>query len=544
MPPTEPGSQRFDLDLLFQVMQRGAEPTASVSLHVCDGVRDRLFYFVPGGVRMLSRGDGKNRGLVKHLMTRCFVDAETLQELLEEAEARPTSLCNLIEEREILSREELGEIVNKVVRDDLLELVFWSDSVAIVQDEPPREIYTLQDEVLVGRLEGRDLSREMIEWAQLWARSKSVLASDASVVVATDTPPCSRDELDPLVEECLDLCAEEVEIRALWRESGQDLPRICAALVGLVEKGLVQVRPPAPETTRPKQALEARILEIEQHVESCLRPTLAREKLVECYRAAGENHNVVHHLHLLVEASVEVGATWAALGHLAEILELEKENVEAHERVVRVLVDDGQEEKAVAHAATAARAFFADGALEEARLLARLLESTPGGEIDGRTIRAQTCAAGGEVDQAVDRYVALAGDLVAVGCEKRGLELFQEALRLDPDHHEALKSARALKMAGVTIDTDSTPGGRGATAGAAGKPLTARSRPPAAVRRRPSWKAIAVGASVLIVVVLGAGFALGLWSLSNQRPASAVETHDEEGVDHGRRADWKQPRHR
>jgi tetratricopeptide (TPR) repeat protein len=500
-------------------MERAAEPTASVGLHVCDGVRERLFYFVSGGVRTLSRGEGVHEGLVSHLTTKCFLDAETLQELFEEAESRQTSLREIIEEKGILSREELGEIVNKIVRDEILGLVFWGDSYAIVCDEPPKEIYSSQREVLAGKFEGREFSREIVEWVQLWSRSKPVLASDASTVVATEAASSGRDGLEPFVAECLDWCADEIDIRTLWQDSGHDLPALCTALVELVEKGLVRVRPPSPSTGDLRKALDKRIQKIEQQVEGFLRPALARQKLVECYRSAGQNHNVVHQLNLLAEANLQEGATAAALECFREILELQKENVEAHERVVRILVENDQEKKAVAHATSAAREFLANDACEEARFLARLLGSTPGGQVEGRKIEAEACVASGQTEQAVDRYVALAEDLVSTGDEQHGLEIFEAALRLDPQHPQALTRARALKMAGFELDPRLLDPSECAAQRHDGTPSSTQSD-----GRRWPWRAIAAAAGVLIVLLLTVGFVLGLYDLSEQRTATAVQT--------------------
>jgi len=553
--------ERLDLDLLSRVAEQLSDPNGTTSLHVSDGLQERIYLFVPGGVRVLTRGDGSQDRLIHFLVSQCFVDMELLQELRDQAKQRNTPLTELALEKEITTRSDLQELTRKVVRDEVFGLVFWNVGYAIVADEAPREIYSTQRQVFATKFERRELSAELMSWLAKWPRIRDSIGNETTRIVPTELAFEAHREgvgdLDEGVTDVLEWCTEEMSLEEIWRDSGHHLPDLCDELLTLAKGGFITLQLPSSSSTDLRKDLDRQIERMEETIDHLLNPELGRQRLLDCYWASGQTHKIVHGLHVAADGFASRGLMDEAMERWKQIVEIEAENLDAHEKLFRALIEAGEEKKAVAHASAFATRCLTEKAVGEARFLAGLLSSTSMGALEARRIEAFALEASDKHQEAAEALLDLAGEFVTLGKSNRALQFAETALKFDPSSSSAAEMVRSLKASSIggpgvggsfrSLATAATTGGSlvvtrvedipelSAESTEATGPSVARLQPdgsghvsanPSVTKKSRSGKWLA--AAVVIAAAIGAFF--GVWSLSDDRDAEAQSELDDEAV--------------
>jgi len=510
MSANQPGCQRFDLDVLLQALRRLDDPTGSVTLHIGDGVRERVMYFVQGGVRVLARGDGADLGLARYLLGRFLLDAETLDQLIALSRERNVGLRDLLEERGHVSRGDLQEIARSLVRDEVFGLVFWNEAFCSLADQPPREIYSSASEVLVAQVDCHAFAHEVTQWVQLWSRSRRLLGSKRTRIVPTARRESPPDDLSAAAQALLELCDQEIALYELWCASACELPEVCVGLLELVEHDLVSVCSADRSKAESRRELAAVAEQIESSVSMFLAPLLARERLVQCRRELEENHRVVHELHLLARDYLAIGRWESGVERLREIVEREAENLEAHEAHFRALVEHGQAKRAISFAKSRAERFVAERLFEEASSVARFLGTIPEGRAAALAIEADVLAGSGETESAVERYAEGVDALAATGERGRARELAEKAVGVDRSNPVLAEKLRELTAAAACLEPGQVAASdRGARRFVRG-------------RLRLGWRAAPVFVALVALIALTIGLISGFSRLSRERTAAAA----------------------
>jgi tetratricopeptide (TPR) repeat protein len=503
---------------LRRVLARLAEPSPVFTLHVSDGLSERVIYFVGGGVRLLSVGDRSGLDLASHLLAGGVLDVDSLHSALETARTTSRHLREVLIEKQVLSREEYGKIAAKLVRDEMLDLVFWEDAYfACYPSAPPPEIFKQERQAIVGSLDLRSLGGEVGDWSREWSRLKPILHSDTARLSLTDPGRLAIVERDETAQ-LLELCHEKRELRSVWRGSSLPLGELARRIAELVKRGLLEVSPPAAATTA--EARDEMIERLEALLPRVIGKDLVREKLVALYRKTGRPAKAVAELEQLAASAFSAGQWPVAAERLKKILTLAPENLEAFEKVVKIYLDQRLEQEAVALANRHAEVLLELRRPEEARRVAKIIGSLTSANLAASSIQAAALASSGQVNAAAAQYLALAEEYEAAGDPRRAVEMLRHAIALEPDNSTALKKLEALNPSLAKAH------GQAPGSGARGGASPARPRAPGP-RRAPSPALLALLAVAVVALVL---YSRGLLRLpagvagSASAPAAEKET--------------------
>ena len=422
---------RFDLKILRQVMTRLAEPSSTFTLHVSDGLSERIIYFVSGGIRLLSLGDRRGPDLQSYLLDQELLDVDTLHGLLEQVREGDESLQDVLLAQKILPPERYDRIVKQLLRREVLDLTLWEEAhFAFYLRAPPKEIYSQTYQTLVGNLDCTKLSEEVIAWTKKWPQHKQFLHGEKAVLSLTEAGREATSRIDGQDRLLLDLFAEPLNLRTLWLRSGLDLPQACERLVSLVKREWIAVTPHPPAGAGAD--LEDLIRRLEASLPQALGKELVREKLVSLYRKAGLSRKAADELYGLASLALERGDWAIAADRFKEVLKLDPEKLDALRQAVRIFVDQKMGGEAVALAVHHGRILLGRGRQEEAQEVAKLLGSIAGANLQAVDLDAAILASRGEGRSAVEQYLWLADEYAKANDRKRALDMILAALQIEP----------------------------------------------------------------------------------------------------------------
>lgn len=450
-------SRRFTLKVLQQVMSRLLEPNAVLTLHVTDGFSERIVYFSGGGIRLLSVGERRGSDLQSYLLERGVLDVESLHEVLEKVRDKQESLREVLLTRGILGRDEYDQIVDRLLRDEILDLVFWENAYFGCQlQAPPQEIYDRQFPALVAAVDYTPLARDVLRWIEQWSEQRQLLHGDNAVLSLTRAGHETVLDADDEEREVLLPAAESPTLRDLWRQSEIDLPDLCNRLVDLVSRGWVTItEPPSADA---EEAPEELIPRLEASLAHAFDKDLVRQRLADLYRKAGQPQKAAAELADLGSSALERGEWPIATELLKEALELDPENLAPLHELVKIYLDQNMKGEAAAVATSVAYALLGRQRTEQAREVAQIVASLNGTSLDAAGLEAAILAGSGQVRSAVEQYISLCDEYLNRGDRTRAVDMVRQALEIDPGNESLKKRLLELnpELVAALKETEST----------------------------------------------------------------------------------------
>jgi hypothetical protein len=284
--PFSPAGRRFGTRVLREVMARLSEPSdAEITLYVADGADERVVQFLGKTVRVYASGGRSTSSLESDLLDRRVVSIETLHAVLEDARRSGRDLRRVLLERRVVAEHELAATLERLVREEVMSLVFWKDAqYAIYPGSSPPDLELDRRLPLSGDCDRQTLCEEVCEWTRVWDRLRPSLRSDrARLVLTARGEQVAGDPFARFHDLCV-ACREGVTLRDLARSRRRDLTEVCERVAELVAEGLVQAEEPASAAPL---AVSQEIAKLEAALPSAIGKERALARLVELYLDAG-----------------------------------------------------------------------------------------------------------------------------------------------------------------------------------------------------------------------------------------------------------------
>ncbi len=415
-------------------MDEVAHLQVATTFHITDGSSERIFYFVRGGVRLLSSGPHGGPGLPGHLLETGCVEVDVLHTALEESRSRRKDLRQVLIDNKVLTKTECNEIISRLIRDELFELVFWKDAVFTVHsDEPPEEIFKLDRSVLHGAIENEELTKEVHRWLDDWSKIQPLLPSDQVMITTTDAGREASATLEPQIQRLLTICDEEVTLRQAWLSPGLPLDKLCMKLVDLQIEKMITL---GPDNTVARSD-EEEIAILEDSLRHLIAKDLVRERLASLYEKTKRPSKAVEYLETIAESALSAKNVSKAVERYKVILRLQPHNVGAFDKLLS-FGRDSQAAGAVKSVALGHLTRLVERNLvPEAERCATLLETFPGAQNEVKEFKASLLASRGEPQEAATELVSLAGVYHENGDAERAIECLRKARAYDPSNADA-----------------------------------------------------------------------------------------------------------
>ena len=413
-------------------MEKISDPTAALTLCVSEGADERIIYFVGGGVRMLSSGERRGVGMADYLLEKGMLPVDVLHEVLEEVRRSNRSLREVLLDKKVMSLDDVTMLTNKLIRDELMDLVFWDDAeYAIYTDSPPKEIYNPARQPLAGTLDLVQLGNEVREWCDRWSGLSGRLHSDDALLVLTEEG--ERACKDPFAS-CHDLC-ERVEggvtLRGLARAMRIEIPGVCDLVVQLLDKGLVTAE--RPECPSGAEALALEVEELEQALERVVGKRQVLERLVDRLVRLGRKEEASRHKVAIAEILLAEAQWLEAADLLQEALALHPTDLKTFERLIKIWVTNNLTRNATQFATRHASRLVEQGHSEAAAQLARQLAALTGDRKHAESLLTEAMQKSGRSGTAVEQFIALAEEKLRAGDRRKAADLLRQAAGLYPD---------------------------------------------------------------------------------------------------------------
>ncbi|MEM7235188.1 MAG: DUF4388 domain-containing protein, partial [Planctomycetota bacterium] len=315
------GKARFNGKILRQAMEQMTNPSSIFTLHVSDAPNEKVIYFVSGGIRLLSVGERRTEDIESHLLSSGAVGIEDLHAALESSRKNRKTLKEALVAAKVLTAKEYSEVVNRLIRNELLDLVFWEDAFfTCYTGSPPQELYRQDGKALVGSPNGTRLEEDVCEWSKQWDRLRGILKSDRAVLSATRSGLYGVEKLEGEKKRVLELCLDPVDLRQLWSASKVNIPELCTILEELIENRWVEVSPPDTDNSPEAKALQIEMLE--DCLEKVIGKDMVREKLILLYRKTERFADASRELLSLAESALREAQWPLAVERFKQVLSM------------------------------------------------------------------------------------------------------------------------------------------------------------------------------------------------------------------------------
>jgi tetratricopeptide (TPR) repeat protein len=443
-------SVRFSPKVLQQVAEHIAGQRSVFTLLVSDAPNEKVLYFANGGIRLLCSGDRRVEDIESRLLKTQKLSIDELHGALELSRKKSKSLKECLIEKKLISNDEYRKIVEDLIRDELLDLVFWEHAFfQCYTGAPPQEIYDRETKALVGSPSGPALASDLSDWIKRWERLRPSLHSDRALVRTTnkarfglermsvDDASQSRD----LLEACLQ--AGEIDLRSLWLKRSIALPVLCDAIDDFARKGWVEIeRPVRPEPGA--EQLEAEARQLEDNVERVIAKELIREKLIQIYGKLGRKEKAAAELRSLAEAALQRSQWPIAVERFKQILDLDPEKLEVLEEILGIQLKQRLDREAFRVVDEHARKLSDAGKFDAARAAVTILRRMAGPSVESDALLAAASARSGDVETAVKQYLDVAAEYDRQGKRRDAVRLLEQALSTCHDAEPVRRKLREL----------------------------------------------------------------------------------------------------
>ncbi len=439
-------SSRFSPKILRDVLQRLADQAAIFTLYVNDGPCERIIYFVGGGIRLLSTGDRGNAGIADYLLEKGFLPVEAVHEVLEAVRRTGRSIREVLLEKKLLTRDDVVALTNKLIRDEIMDLVFWDRAeFQLFTGSPPEELYNPERQPLVGSMDLQSLSVDACEWACRWEELRPKLLSDRAVLELTEEG--ERVASDPSASSH-DLCAKieaGTTLRGLARALGIEIPGVCDLAIDLVERELIRVSLSPPPTGA--EGLQAEIERLEAAIPTAILPDRLHAQLADMCERARQPQKAAVHLAAMADVLARQGSWPAAVEHLKKALTLDPADTALFAKIATIQSDHGLVDDVVKLASRHTTALVESGQPEAAAAIAKELARVTGDRSRSDEILSQAMSQTGRVGSTLEQFLELASEHERNGDLSKAAELLKQALALHPDNEEVRERLEHLDRA-------------------------------------------------------------------------------------------------
>ncbi len=338
---TELGGSRFTLDRLRAVLSSLNRLKTSLTFHVTDGKSERVFYFVNGGIRVLSTGPHKGPGLCEILLASGATDVDSLHSAIEDAKTEREDLRRILARKKLVDKDTCEKIVQSIVRDSLYEMVFWNNAFCISHShKPPAELFQSERGGIQATIDGAQLARDTLRWLKEWKELRATLHSELSTICVNYNGRKASGAEPSDVKRLLEFCSEPISIRDLWMSSALPLNDVCHGASYLVEKKMAELTP-VPSSTRLPVAEEIEVLEAS--VRTLIAKDLARERLAYLYRKNNQPEKAAEQLEFLGDALLrdDVNETERAAQHFKDALSVSPNRASVFEKLIAIIHESG-----------------------------------------------------------------------------------------------------------------------------------------------------------------------------------------------------------
>lgn len=448
MTETRPGLRRFNAEVLRSVLPRIEGSGGFFTVHVSDGLSERVFYFVPGAVRMISAGRDVAPDIPEYLYDRGEIDTLQFDRLQRLAQSRDEDLRVHLDKMGILDGGEFAQVSLELVREQLMGLVFWEDAYsAVYTGPPPQEVFSLERPPLSASFEGPDLSHALEQWLDFWHESRAMLHGERAVFTVDSEGREWLVENRSDLSDIIDACTEAASLATIRGETGRPIFQLCRELRDFIENGCLTVEPPVAQRRRSDHL--ARASEIEANLPNLAGKSLAREKLVDLYQKASEPERAVEQLDALAKDALDDGAWQEACDRWRKLLKLDAGHFDAFKSLVRALKKNGRRADIAAEAQQLAPALKELTCPSTLHNYAKLLNLIEGTEAVLEQVHATIFALKSDQrkkthDGAIKKHIVMASKLEARGDLVRAERLLKKALTFDPQNEHLRERLESL----------------------------------------------------------------------------------------------------
>ncbi len=511
------GVRQFNAAVLREHLALLADPTSSFTIHVSTGESERILGFSPGGASVISTGERSGPGIPGLLHRRGKLDAAGLKAVLAESGSGKKALQEVLVERALVSAEEFKVLSRKLLRDEVLDLVFWEDALFRTSPTPPPSDPLPPDaRILSAQLDTARFGEEVKTWSEKWGKLKATLHGDLSRISLTDDGRKALEGNGP-EKPVLEAVGGGTSLRALWRGLELELQDLSGRLAGFVEKGWITVAPDpaAGEGKSAPRAIEA----LEEALPRAIGRDLACMRLANLCRKAKLGDKACVYLQVLADESAARGDWESACEGLRSLLSIRPQDGPALRQAVKIYLGQGRERQALALAFQVVQAHFREKRTADLESAAEVLAGLPRSEFLAREARADLCFLKDEKDRAGKEYQDLSLLYEERGEIERAKETIGKAMGCGAGNEDQKK--RFLRLKRASADPRRSRGTSGRRPGPLGGLLAALP-----LRQR---LVLAAAAGVLVLAIpFGAWLVLGKKGPAEAKPSRTAPAAEEE----------------
>lgn len=519
MMESEQSGLRFSTKVLRQLMEHVASQRDVFTLLVSDAPNEKVVYFANGGFRLLSSGDRAVGSVENFLLRNGRLEVSDLHEVLEACRRKGRSFKEILVEQKLLSAEEYRAVVDKLVEDELYDLVFWEDAwFSCYSGSPPQEIYGRDSKALVAAPDCRRLAENVTDWIDRWDRVRGKLFTDRARVRVKRRGVFAleklTDEEHTAERRVLELALQETDLRSLWFRSGLELPEVCEHVARFADKRWVEVTRPETPQSSPEQLAEE-IARLEDGIDRVIGRELVRQKLIQLYRRAGRHAEAVAGLVSLADSALSKAQWPIAAEQYKEALALAPKDLDLLEKLLSLQLKQHLEREAFRTANLHAQRLVEQGDAETARGVGKLLRRLAGSTVEADSLLAAISASSGDTQEAVEQYLAIVEEHERQGRRREAIQLLRQAIK-------TCQGAERLVARLAELDPSSRASHGGADA-------DRRTRQRAGARPR-----LALVVLLIVAAVLGGLHLSGILPLdelwSSRKPSASAASESEAGA--------------
>jgi outer membrane protein assembly factor BamB/tetratricopeptide (TPR) repeat protein len=421
-------------------------------LLVSDGLSEKCLYFSVGAIRLSSWGRRRVRTLDDALAKHPKVAPEVLARARKRGEDIGESL------EDALANMDYAEVVREcstlLVRDELLDLIVWDGAVyEYVEANPPPKIFDPRLQALKLSFGVPKLLKEAADGVANYMRGAGKFGQGHARLVRGSTysygPP---EAVDPTLAEILvDTIGESGatvdDVFLAFRRKGIDVLRASAALETCVDKRTFDAAKAQSVRLSKDEALAAgqkEIAEIESALEFLINELAARQRLASTYQSIGDDKKAVHNLKRVGEELAARNRGEEAVDTYRQVIGLAPNDFGARERIIQLFEKMKRIPDALAEGGELASLFKQFGLFNRAKLVFRHMLRLDPAALDTRRALIELLVRLRENGEAVEEYEALAELLREQHDDDQVLAIYQQILKLDPNHQNAHTRVRAV----------------------------------------------------------------------------------------------------